>query len=124
MPKDPHPPATLDLTVLQSANKNPVRKIVALGPDGRITSIKGYPGVRFWTRTQVSIQHDIDALADFIRELSVQADCCLVTGEPVGLDPLDGPARRLKHQSGNDKPTLSETAAAANAVHHTFCKLL
>ena len=112
MPKDPQTRATLDLTVIRSANQKPVRKIVALAPDGRIIRIKDYPGIRLWTRERIEIPHDIDALGAFIGAISGRTDCCLVTGEPVGHIPLDAPARRLKHQEGADQPTLGECAAA------------
>ncbi|MBM4199822.1 MAG: hypothetical protein FJ189_00865, partial [Gammaproteobacteria bacterium] len=101
----------LRLTTLKAARGLKIRKTVALLSDGSIKTLAGYPRIPTWTRQVHTLDHDIDALAAFLTELSTDPTACLVTGEPCGSIPLAAPARRRKNAEPGIPATLAECAA-------------
>lgn len=100
----------LVLTTLRAAGQSWPCKLVERLPD-RIAVIRGYPKIRLWTRAVHTIQADVDALADAIRNIADDPRRCLTTGSTASDVPLDTPAPRLKHAREASPATLAEAAA-------------
>jgi len=99
------------LTSLSAKGGVPVRKVMDRLRDGRVTPLKGYPGVRLWRRGIVRVARDIDALGAAIAALAAESDTCIVTGAPCGETPLEQFAPRLKHPRPDAPATLAEASA-------------
>lgn len=76
--------------------------------------IQSYPKVTHWTRQQVTLEPDIDALHAMLSALP--DDCCVVTGIPSGVVADDAPAKRRKLDRDDEKATLAETSSSFHVV--------
>ena len=96
------------LTILTSANHEPMAKRIVADADG-MRKINARMSKRYWVQ-----QREFDSIFDLhniLCELENDPYSFVIRGEPVAdLDPMK-PVRRLKYREGNDGPTFQDAGA-------------